>query len=349
MHTHIMNTARQRISFWVPVLIVLLGVLHALIHALVMPPWGLLDEQQHFHYIQMIAQEQRAPVMWRDRLPEEIVDSIFAVKRYITLGSDRMPSREEFDAAFDAHSYEGHHPPLYYAILALFYPLGPSDVVGKLFLLRIVGALLSSITLLLVWVSTRRLWPDAPFIAVIATLFVALNPERAASAGRVNNDLLVEIASAGVFACLALGWARGTGWRRAVLTGLCLGAAILSKLSAWMILPAAVLGWTWAGLLHRQPYRKIAGQALIVVVIVSVCLGSVAVRNLVLYGEPTGVGAFVARIHPLVSGPLSERIVTGIADLVRNSWVITWDGARVVTKPSAALMELTLALLSAFL
>jgi len=349
MHTYTVNASRQWIGFLIPALIVLLGVLHALVYALVMPPWGLLDEQQHFHYVQMIAQEQRAPIMWHDRLSEEIVDSTFAVKRYITLGSDRMPSREEFDATFDAYSYEGHHPPMYYALLAPFYLLGPSDVVGNLFFLRIVGALLSSATLLLVWTSARWLWPDAPLIAIVATLFVALNPERAASAGRMNNDLMVEIASAGAFACLASGWKRGTNWRWAILTGLCLGTAILSKLSAWVILPAVALGWTWAGILYCQPARRIIGQALAIVAIAGVCLASVIARNVVLYDEPTGVGAFVAHIPPLVSGSLSERVVTGIADLIRNSWAITWDGARVVTKPSAALMQLALALLSAFL
>ncbi|MDW8072412.1 MAG: hypothetical protein RMK79_13205, partial [Anaerolineae bacterium] len=291
-----MNASQNSSRFWLPALIVLLGFLHALVHALVMPPWGLLDEQQHFHYIQMIAQEQRVPVMWRDRLPGEIVDSIFAVKRHIiTLGMSRMPTPEEFDAAFESYSYEGHHPPLYYALLSPFYLLGPADVVGKLFFLRIVGALLSSITLLLVWASTRWLWPDALFVAVLATLVVALNPERAASAGRVNNDLLVEIASAGVFACLASGWGQGTNWRRAVLIGLCIGVAILSKLSTWVILPVAVLGWTWASLFHHQLYRKVVGQALIIVTIAGICLVSVTTRNIALYGEPTGVGAFVAR------------------------------------------------------
>lgn len=73
MHTYIVNTSRQWISFLIPALIVLLGVFHALIYALVMPPWGLLDEQQHFHYVQMIAQEQRAPIMWHDQLSADTV------------------------------------------------------------------------------------------------------------------------------------------------------------------------------------------------------------------------------------------------------------------------------------
>jgi hypothetical protein len=319
-------------------------------YALVIPPWGLLDEQQHFHYVQLIAEEQRTPVMWRDRLSRDIVDSIYAVRRYVTLGADAMPDRNELersDLFFDLYSYEGLHPPLAYTVLAPFYSLGPPDVLSKLFILRIVSALLSGITLLLVWVSARWLWPAAPAVAILATSYVALLPERAASAGRVNNDLLVEITCAAVFALLARVWAGGPTWRQAALVGLCLGLGVLSKLSVSILLPVVLGGWIAGALIHRQRRSTAAGQTALILALALACFVAVVVRNLVLYGEPTGVNAFIARIGPLVSGPLTERIVTGAVDLVRNSWVIVWDGARVVTKPSAAFMHLGLVTLSA--
>jgi hypothetical protein len=333
------------------VLIVLLGVLHAWLYALVMPPWGLLDEHQHFHYVQLIAQEGRAPVLWRDRLSEEIVDSVFAVQRHVvTLGAESMPTREELtrsEQIFEGYSYEGLQPPLYYAILAPFYPLGPPDVLGKLFILRSVGVLLSGITLVLVWVGARRLWPASPFVAVTAALFVALLPERAASAGRLNNDLLVEITCAGVFAGLAWAWSSGTTWRRAVLVGLCLGLGILTKLSVAVVLPAILLGWVIAGMIHHRPWPATLGQTAAILALALVCIIPVVVRNLLLYGEPTGVNAFIARVGPFVAGPLSERVVTGAVDLVRNSWAVVWDGDRVVTKPSAAFLQLGLVTITA--
>lgn len=332
-------------------LVVLLGVFHALLYSLTIPPWGLLDEHQHFHYVQLIAQEQRTPVMWRDRLSKEVVDSVYAARRYVTLGADTMPSREELEQSeqFDMYSFEGLHPPLYYAALALFYPIGPPDVLSKLFILRSVGALLSGVTLVLVWAGTRWLWPGVPYIAAVATLFVALLPERAASAGRMNNDLFVEITCAAVFALLALVWSRGTTWRRAVLVGLCLGLGILTKLSVVVALPAILLGWVIAGMIHHRRRQTVVGQTALILALTLVCLIPVVMRNLILYGEPTGVNAFVAHIAPFSSGSLSERIVTGAVDLVRNSYVVVMDGTRMVVKPSAAFMQLGLAAMTAAL
>src|SRR5262245_9919382 len=117
--------------------IILLAWLHVLIYALVMPPWGLLDESQHFHYIQVISEEHPLPVMWQDPLSPAVLDSIFAVKRYVTLGAPAMPSQADLirSGHFDVESYEAYHPPLYYLLLAPIYSLGPADVLEKLFLL----------------------------------------------------------------------------------------------------------------------------------------------------------------------------------------------------------------------
>ena len=326
-------------------LIVTLGLLHALIYALVIPPWGLLDESQHFHYIQVVAQEHRLPVMWRDRLSEEIVDSIFAVKRYVTLGADGMPDRARISAPglLDTESYEAHHPPLYFAVLALFYPLGPSDVLSKLFVLRVVGVVLSSVTLIVVWKSSRWLWPGHAWIAVVATLFVALNPERAASAARLSNDVLLEVMCAVAFGLLSLAWAKGLSYRLALALAIVLGLATLTKFSGFLILPIVVLGWIVGALVQRQPWRTTTRQILVIVAGTAACMFPVVARNLILYNDITGIRAFIAHTGPLVTGPVSELVVVGVVDLFRNSWAILWDGVRVVSKPSAALLYLALA------
>ena len=333
--------------------IVLLGLLHALIYAASMPPWGLLDEPQHFHYVEFIAENGALPVMWRDRLSPEVMDSMFAAKRYVTLGDDRMPDRADLarPGQPDDQSYEAYHPPFYYAALSLLYPFGPADVLGKLYMLRAAGAILSCLTLIVVWKSTRLLWPGQPWIAAAATLALALNPERAASAGRVSNDVMLEVISAVAFGLLARalapspsgGLARGPTWRLALGTSITLGLLALTKTSGLMILPAVVLGWVLAAFLRGQPWRPAAGQILAILGGTAGCLLPLTARNLILYQDPTGLGAFIARIGPLTSGPLLQLVGHGIVDLFRNSWVVLWDGARVVGKPSATLMLIALA------
>jgi 4-amino-4-deoxy-L-arabinose transferase-like glycosyltransferase len=321
--------------------LVLLGLLHTSIYALAMPPWGLLDEPQHYHYVQLVAEERRRPVMWQDKIPEPITNSIFAVKRYETLGAT-MPERDEMPNRLESDSYEGYQPPLYYATLALIYVLGPSDILEKLFALRMAGVILSASTLIIVWKSTRLLWPDQIWIAVVATLFVALHPERAASAARLNNDLMLEITFAAAFGLLALATTRGPSWRLALLLGLSLGLAVLSKVSALVVVPIVFMGWAGVAYIQRISWRAVFGQLSVLTGSVAVCLVPLAVANLILYNEPMGLRTFLEGTGPLVSGAWSDLVVTGVLDLFRNSWAILWDNVRVVSKPSAAFLHLAL-------
>lgn len=72
-------------SWWIKVyargglaLLLLLAFLHGSLYALFLPPWGLIDEAQHLHYIQYIAEKQAMPVAGELYLSDEIVNSLFA-------------------------------------------------------------------------------------------------------------------------------------------------------------------------------------------------------------------------------------------------------------------------------
>jgi len=328
------------------VLIILFGVLHGLIYALVMPPWGLLDESQHFHYVQFIVDKHRLPVMWQDQLSEEVVDSFFATERYVTLGSDRMPDRAEviIPGRLDSESYEAYQPPLYYLLLAPFYLASPDGVLSKLFFLRFAGVFFSGITLFVIWRSSRLLFPRYPWIAIAATLFVALLPERAASVARLNNDVLLEVMCAASFGLLATAIAKDLSWRRTLWMGLTLGLAVLTKLSALIVVVIIVFAWAGVAFRRRQRWQTTVKQILAILAIVTAFASPLFIRNIILYQDLTGANAFSAHIGDLVEGSLLQRLAIGSVDLFRNSWVILWDGLAVVTKPSATLLYILLAL-----
>lgn len=329
-------------------LVVLVGIAHASLYALVMPPWGLLDESQHFHYTQFITETGQLPIMWQDMLSDEVIDSIFAVERYVTLGGETMPNRADIivPGRLDSESYQAHHPPLYYLTLAAVYPWSGADVLTQLFVLRLVGVLLSGITLILVGWSTRQLWPGQPWIALVAMLFIALHPERAASAGRLSNDVMLELTSAAAFAILAWAIRHGPTWRLALLLTITLGLSVLTKISALLIIPPILMGWWWLGRLNQHTtYYQIG----VIMAGVTACLIPLVARNMILYQDPTGLGAFIAQMGPLVDGPLAERVVVGSFDLLRHSWVILWDGGQATGKPSGTLLQITLIGLSGFL
>ncbi len=323
------------------VLIVSLGILYAAIYALVMPPWGLLDESQHYHYVQVIAEEYRLPVMWQDQLSADIIDSIFDVKRYVTLGAAQMPSRNQVmtPGRLDSESYEAYQPPLYYVLLALFYPLGGPDVLSKLFFLRLITVLLGSVTLIAVWFSSRVLFRKHLWVSIAATLFVALLPERVASISQINNDVLLEVLCAIAFYWLAIVIKDKITWRRTLLVSVTLSLAVLSKLSALGIVVIIAGVWFILGRRSFRRWQESAGHAFSIIAIVSISAAPLFIRNLILYNDPTGMRAFLVQAGgDLANGSFPERLATGTLDLFRNSWVILWDGVAVVTKPGATIL-----------
>lgn len=332
-------------------LIIFIGLLHALIYALVMPPWGLLDESQHFHYVQYLVEEHRLPVLWSDHLSDEVIDSIFATRRYVTLGNETMPVRAEvmIPGRLDFESYEAYQPPLYYLFLVPFYVLGPAPILSKLFFLRLAGVLFSGFTLLIIWRSSRLLFPGQVWIAVAATLFTALLPERAISVAQLNNDILLEVFCAAVFGLLAAMTVQGFTRRNILLTGFMLGLAILTKLSALTLVPIVIFAWGIIAFHRQQPWQSTLKQILAILGIVALCACPLFVRNIVLYGDLMGINTFLAQTDDLVKGTLFQRLEMGLLDLFRNSWIILWDGMAVVTKPSATLLYVLLAVTTLFI
>ena len=79
-------------------LLLLLAFLHGALYALFLPPWGLIDEAQHLHYIQYIAEQQSLPVAGELYLSDEIVASLFATQRWQTFTGRRhlRPTRKRW-------------------------------------------------------------------------------------------------------------------------------------------------------------------------------------------------------------------------------------------------------------
>jgi len=331
--------------------IIFVGLFHALIYAFVMPPWGIIDEIQHFHYIQFIAEEHRLPVMWQEKLSEDIIDSMLTSKRYFTLFGTQMPSRTEIidHVQLDYESYEAYQPPIYYLFLSLFYPLGPDDVLSKLFILRVIGVLLSTITLSMIWISSRLLFPQKIWVAAVATLFVALLPERAISVAQLNNDILLEVMCAILFLLLVRAAIKGFNWQITLLMGLAMGVASLTKLSALIVVGVLILAWGFLGFRYYRRWKIAVKQMFTLGLLTFLSLAPFFIRNFILYRGLTGIEAFSARVGDLVQGTWLQRLQLGTIDLFRNSWVILWDGTSVTTKPSATFLLVLLFLMMIFI
>src|SRR5688572_7592509 len=94
-------------------LLMLVAFFHGALYAAFLPPWGLIDEAQHLHYIQYIAEAQRLPVAGDLYLSEEIVDSLFATRRWETFHWTPPPAPDPQVMGLEGFSYEAYQPPLF--------------------------------------------------------------------------------------------------------------------------------------------------------------------------------------------------------------------------------------------
>ncbi|RME79983.1 MAG: hypothetical protein D6775_17200, partial [Caldilineae bacterium] len=220
----------------VPPLLGLILVVYLLLgafYALLTPLWQTPDEPAHFNYVRHMAETLQLPVLQPGDYDQAYLETIKARKFPAEMSVERI-------------RYEGHQPPLYYALVTPFYWLTePSGIRLQVWVLRLLGVVLGAGVVLLIWASCRRLCPSQPDLALAAAGFAAFLPMHVAMMAAVNNDTLAELLiAAGVFRLL--GHLRdgpaGRGW---FLTGLVVGLALLTKLQAYILVPLAAGVWLW--------------------------------------------------------------------------------------------------------
>jgi 4-amino-4-deoxy-L-arabinose transferase-like glycosyltransferase len=170
--------------------------------------------------------------------------------------------------------------------------------VRTLHLWRLVSVALGLLTVLATVNTVHLLFPDRPGWALGSGLLVAVNPMFLFIAASVNNDNLVNAATATGLWLLALRFRRQGDrkgrpyWPHAVLLGLTLGAAALAKLSGLTLWPVALvllLGLAWR---ERQWRRGLLETALVFAIALALC-GWWFWRNWVLYRDPFGLSVML--------------------------------------------------------
>ena len=252
-------------QFVAPV-IVLLYLILAIYHAnvLELAPRGYQnapDEPAHLSYVHVIA-EGRLP----DRFHSE-------------------PKRPVYNKERDVYeSYEWHQPPLYYAVSALFLPLGEHSI-------RYLSILFGAGTLLLIFQTGRWLIPGRPMAALLAAGVAAFMPGFIAITSSVNNDsALIFFFSAW---CLVVTHALNGGLTpvRARWLGVIMAGAMLSKATAVLLIPLTVfaLFLMWR---NGEAQKNLARGTAWILGLVFILSGWWFLRNLQLYHELLPIKAF---------------------------------------------------------
>ncbi len=303
-------------------LIVLLAFLHGLLYANLLPPWGLIDEAQHLHYIQHIAETGTLPIAGQTLLSQEIVDSLFATRHWAVFHwpTPAQPIAAEIGPA--GHSYEAYQPPLFYLALSPLFAVLPGDILNRLFVMRWVMVLLSLATLGFLWATSGLLFrKDSRWRLLVLLLLVAI-PERTLATSRLNNDVLLEVLGAALIWLSTRTLLRGLTVTSALGLGILLGLGLWTKLSIFVMI-APLLAVLWC----TRTSKGWGRSALLAILITALAFTAVVTRNFLTYGDWTGISAF-HRILPLPLPELTaETLLGALASLFAHTWVVWWKGA----------------------
>ena len=225
-----------------------------------------------------------------------------------TLTSGKLPTQGQADKDPVGQSYEWHQPPLYYAWTAIFTPLGARGM-------RLASIILGFACLIVIYQAAMLLFPDSPFVVVVATGFAALLPTHIAITSTVNNDVLTELVFSTVLLLLLQCFLRGLTLWRAGCIGFILGAALLTKATAVLLIPIIVIGLVLMYFAGEQAAKIIKGTGILVgwALLLS---GWWFVRNEHLYGELLPLKAFSRAFDgTALAQPFIER--SGIANYIQ--------------------------------
>jgi hypothetical protein len=257
--------------------------LNAAVWSLVMPSFQPPDEASHYAYVESLVERHHRPAL----RPEEgggsyTLGSALAIETTAVgvvqneFGRPPWTEREyrdwkRADAALGPHADEGGggytnaaaYSPLYYGLEAVPYVAGSGgDVFTRLWLMRLLSALMAAGTAALAFLFARELAPTVPWAGPLAGLTAAFQPMLVFIGGAVNNDNLLILVAAAELYLLARALRRGLDVRLALAIGAVLGIGITAKPGMVALVPVAVLavGWVlWRG--ERRPVSRAAVAA----------------------------------------------------------------------------------------
>lgn len=220
---------------------------------------------------------------------------------YATNG--RMPEIGE-----PGSSYEAQMGPVYYVLAAAVVRLTPSsEPATQAYVLRLVGVALMPVLVVLT-ARIGRLLSPRPADAVVAAAVVATMPLLGAIGGSIQNDYLTFVLVAVVLLFgIQLFRNERASWAPHLALGALIGVAVLTKVNALALVPAALLAYLAVRADRRTRLKWVLAAAAGLVV----TCGWWFVRNLLVYGDLTGANG-MARLG-IVFPPLRW---SGPADVV---------------------------------
>lgn len=260
----------------------------ALGYATATPLWQNPDEPAHFNYVADVARTGELPVLQ----PGDYDAALLQRLKTGQLGPGD---------SVGAIRYESWQPPLYYLVAAQAYRLAPGgDLAGQVRTLRLFDVGLGAVTVLVGYLCAHAVArQQAPWLAASVPLAMAGVPMFTAVSAAVTDDALANLLAAlATLATLRLVASRATPWL-ALLVGVLLGLAILTKLLLAVFAPIALAALLWRGLRSGAGTAVLVRDAALMTAAACLVVAPWLVRQGVTYG-PTDLLA--TQRHELVAG-----------------------------------------------
>jgi len=243
-----------------------LALLHGFIYAAVIPPWQSPDEHGHFEYAWLVS--QHGPFVGPESISPEFQQRVLeSMSEYDFWRLVHQPTPESLPSGFTdpsdhilslSNPQVGDERPLYYLVVGgLLRLTGVQDVLGGMYIGRLVSVLLYATAVGLTALTTGKLFPQSLFMQVVPPAFVLFLPMLGQMGAAVNSDAMGILTSTLFFASLIPVFRDGLTWPRAGATVGALILALLSKKTTLFLVPTALLtlptyAWTWKIRLSRQ-------------------------------------------------------------------------------------------------
>lgn len=293
------------------------------------------DEIEHYRYLRVLAETGTFPNAYA--YPE---GEMHQAPLYYLLLAPLVATQGDADfAAIDGnrnpyHGYEIGIPGsdnrnFYLHTRAEAFPYSASPTARTVHVLRLVSVAVGLAILLTCMAIFRRLWPEQPALCVLAAGFVAFLPQFAYSMAVLSNDVLLYLMTALSLLLLLRLVQDGPSWRLAVLLGLVLGGALLSEISAAVLVFPVGL----AVLTDRRTWP----YAVVTLLVTLAVAGWWLVRDMLLYNDLTGISAIFTTWDDAVDATgLLDKIQIGLAQAgyaYRGFWARFGYGAVTVGRP----------------
>ena len=284
------------------VLIVLGYITLGVTYALATPPLEASDEYKHYPFVQYVQAQHALPVLDPDDPGLWLQEAAQPPLYYLLMAALTAPIDTSDLPEFhhkNPHAFIGNPGQVTNKNLIIHDPAREAfpwqGAVLAVYLIRFASIGLGVGTVLLAARLGSTLF--SPRVGLLAAALTAFNPMFLFVSAAVNNDsLAILLGHLGLYLLVRL-WQDAPDprayWQRYAALGAVLGLGMLTKLSLGWLLGLTGLTLTWLAW-RRREWRLLFGGGAIIVAGALAMSGWWFARNLRVYGDPTGLNAFIA-------------------------------------------------------